>query len=73
VSCTRKGSSKFVKKQDLPRVRKQLRNYERMKLLMQRRIDLTTQWSTLGVIKGLELNLGKNLALSSPLQDESRI
>ena len=38
VSFTRKGksSSKFVKKKDLPAVRKQLKNYERMKLLMDR-------------------------------------
>jgi hypothetical protein len=62
VSCTHKGSSKFVKKQDLPRVRKQLRNYGRMKLLMQRRIDLATQWSTLWSIKEIELNLGEKLS-----------
>ena len=45
VSYTRKGksSSKFVKKEDLPAVRKQLKNYERMKLLMERWIDLATE------------------------------
>ena len=49
VSYTRKGksSSKFVKKEDLPAVRKQLKNYERMKLLMEHWIDLATELSTL--------------------------
>lgn len=49
VSYTRKGKSgsKFVKKKDLPTVRKQLKNYERMKLLMERWIDLATEISTL--------------------------
>ncbi len=38
VSYTRKGksSSKFVKNKDLPVIRKQLKNYARMKLLMDR-------------------------------------
>ncbi len=42
VSFSRKGksSSKFVKKEDLPAIRKQLKNYERMKELMDRWIDL---------------------------------
>ena len=49
VSYTRKGksSSKFVKKENLATVRKQLKNYERMKLLMERWIDLATELSTL--------------------------
>ena len=49
VSFTRKGkgSSKFVRKEDLPAVRKQLKNYERMKLLMDRWIDLSTELSNL--------------------------
>ena len=49
VSYPRKGksSSKFVKKEDLPAVRKQLKNYERMKLLMEHWIDLATELSTL--------------------------
>ena len=49
VSYTRKGksSSKFVKKKDLPAIRKQLKNYERMKLLMDRWIDLSTELSNL--------------------------
>lgn len=53
VSYTRKGksSTKFVKKEDLPEVRKQLKNYERMKLLMERWIDLATELSTLRLIK----------------------
>jgi hypothetical protein len=49
VSFTRKGKSrtKFVKKEDLPAVRRQLKNYERMKLLMDRWIDLATELSNL--------------------------
>lgn len=49
VSYTRKGKSgsKFVKAKDLPMVRKQLKNYEKMKLLMDRWIDLATELSTL--------------------------
>jgi hypothetical protein len=49
VSYTRKGksSTKFVKQKDLPAVRKQLKNYERMKLLADRWIDLATELSTL--------------------------
>jgi uncharacterized protein DUF6788 len=53
VSYTRKGksSTKFVKQKDLPAVRKQLKNYERMKLLMDRWIDLATELSTLRLNK----------------------
>ena len=53
VSYTRKGKSgsKFVKTKDLPRVRKQLKNYERMKLLVDRWIDLATEMSTLRLIE----------------------
>jgi len=53
VSFTRKGksSSKFVKKEDLPAVRKQLKNYERMKLLMDRWIELATELSILRLVK----------------------
>ncbi len=53
VSYTRKGksSSKFVKEKDLPTVRKQLKNYERMKLLMERWIDLATELSTVRLTK----------------------
>ena len=49
ISYTRKGKSgsKFVKKEDLPEVRRQLKNYERMKLLTQRWIDLSMELSTL--------------------------
>ena len=49
VSYTRKGksSSNVVKKEDLPTVRKQLKNYERMRLMMERWIDLATELSTL--------------------------
>ena len=53
VSYTRKGKSgsKFVKKKDLPKVRKQLKNYQRMKLLMERWVDLATEISTLRLTK----------------------
>ena len=53
VSYTRKGksSTKFVKQKDLPAVRKQLKNYERMKLLTDLWIDLATELSTLRLNK----------------------
>ena len=53
VSFTRKGksSSKFVKKKDLTAIRKQLKNYERMKLLMDRWIDLAIELSNLRLTK----------------------
>jgi hypothetical protein len=53
VSFTRKGksSTKFVKQKDLPAVRKQLKNYERMKLLTERWIDLAMELSTLRLTK----------------------
>lgn len=49
VSFSRKGksSTKFVKKEDLPTIRKQLKNYERMKELVDRWIDLATELSNL--------------------------
>ncbi len=49
VSFSRKGksSSKFVKKEDLPAIRKQLKNYERMKELVDRWVDLATELSNL--------------------------
>ena len=53
VSYTRKGksSTKFVKKEDLPVVRKQLKNYQRMKLLMEKWIDLAMELSILRLAK----------------------
>ena len=47
VSFTRKGksSSKFVRKEDLAAVRRELKNYEVMKMLMDRWIDLATELS----------------------------
>jgi len=49
VSFSRKGksSSKFIRKEDLPAIRKQLKNYEKMKTLMDRWIDLATELSNL--------------------------
>ena len=56
VSYTRKGknSTKFVKKEDLPTVRKQLKNYERMKLLTERWIELAMELSILRLVKKTE-------------------
>jgi hypothetical protein len=53
ISYTRKGksSTKFVKQKDLPAVREQLENYARMKLLMERWIDLATELSALRLNK----------------------
>ena len=53
VSYTRKGksSSRFVKQKDLPAVREQLENYERMKLLIDQWIDLATELSALRLSK----------------------
>jgi len=49
VSFTRKGksSSKFVRKEDLPAMRRELKNYETMKDLVDRWIDLATELSNL--------------------------
>jgi hypothetical protein len=49
VSFTRKGksSSKFVRKEDLPAIRKELKNYESMKLLVDTWIELATELSNL--------------------------
>ena len=49
VSFTRKGksSSKFVRKEDLNTVRRELKNYEEMKTLVDRWIEIATELSTL--------------------------
>ena len=49
VSFTRKGksSSKFVRKEDLAAVRRELKNYEVMKTLVDRWIEIATELSTL--------------------------
>jgi hypothetical protein len=54
VSFSRKGrsSTKFVKPEDVPTIREQLQNYERMKQLVDQWIDLSTELSN--------LRLGKN-------------
>jgi hypothetical protein len=51
LSFTRKGrdSTKFVRKEDLPDIRKQLKNYERMTLLLDQWIDLATELSILRI------------------------
>ena len=53
ISYTRKGksSTRFVRKEDLPNVRRQLKNYLRMKTLVERWIDLATELSTLRLAK----------------------
>lgn len=52
VSFTRKGksSSKFVRKEDLADVRRELKNYELMKTLVDRWIDLATELSNLRLV-----------------------
>ena len=49
VSFTRKGkhSTKFVKEEDLPAVREQLENYERLKGLVDLWVELSTELSNL--------------------------
>ena len=49
VSFTRKGksSSKFVREEDLNTVRRELKNYEVMKTLMDRWIEMATELSNL--------------------------
>ena len=49
VSFTRKGksSSKFVRKEDLAAVRRELKNYAVMKTMVDRWIDLATELSNL--------------------------
>jgi hypothetical protein len=42
-------SSKFVRKEDLQASRKQLKNYERVKLLVDQWIDLATELSILQI------------------------
>ena len=53
VSFSRKGksSSKFIRKEDLPAIRKQLKNYEKLKTLMDRWIDLATELSNLRLMR----------------------
>lgn len=46
-----KSSTKFVKKEDLATARKQLKNYERMKLLREKWIDLAMELSILRLAK----------------------
>jgi Family of unknown function (DUF6788) len=49
VSFTRKGKSrsKFVRKEDIPAVRRELKNNETMKKLVDRRIDMAIERSNL--------------------------
>ncbi len=53
ISYTRKGksSTRFVRKEDLPNVRRQLKNYQRMKTLVERWVDLASELSTLRLTK----------------------
>jgi hypothetical protein len=53
VSFTRKGksSTKFVRKEDLPAVRHQLKNYEAMKRLVDRWVGLAIELSNLRLTK----------------------
>jgi hypothetical protein len=53
ISYTRKGksSSRFVRKEDLATVRRQLKNYQRLKVLVERWVDLAAQLATLRLSK----------------------
>ena len=53
ISYTRKSksSTKFVAKKDLPEVRRQLKNYARLRLLTDRWIDLATELSNLRIAR----------------------
>lgn len=53
VSYTRKGKSgtRFVRKEDLPSIRQQLKNYARMRALVDRWIELATKLSDLRLAK----------------------
>ncbi|MHC4560133.1 MAG: DUF6788 family protein [Planctomycetota bacterium] len=52
LSFSRKGksSTRFVKKDDVPTVRKQLKNYKLMKKLIDQWIDLAIELSTLRLV-----------------------
>ena len=52
VSFTRKGksSSKFVRREDLNTVRRELKNYEVMKTLVDRWIEMATELSNLRLV-----------------------
>lgn len=54
VSYTRKGksSSRFVRKDELPSVQQQLKNYTLMRDLVERWIDLSTKLSDLRIAEG---------------------
>lgn len=56
ISYTRKSksSSRFVRKEDLPAVRRQLKNYQRLKALVVRWVDLAAELSTLRLSKKSE-------------------
>ena len=66
LSSTRKGgsSTKFIRRQDLPAMRPQLKTYQSMILLVDRRVELATELSTLRLPLGSNLNRTENLALS---------
>ena len=56
VSYTRKAksSTKFVRKKDLPEVCRQIKNYQRIKLLMEKWINLAMELSILRLAKETE-------------------
>lgn len=53
ISYTRKGksSSRFVRKEDLSAVRRQIKNYQRLKALVERWVDLAAELATLRLSK----------------------
>jgi hypothetical protein len=65
VSFTRKGkgSSKFIRKEDLPAIRKQLKNYETIKILVDQWIDLATVLSNLRLSRNRTWSSGELVTL----------
>ena len=49
IAARYRTSSKFARKEDLQAIRKQLKNYERVKLLVDQWIDLATELSILQI------------------------
>ena len=64
----RKGISKFIRKEDLPAIRKQLKNHETMKILVDQGIDLATELSDLRLSKS---NMILQRTCRSPVKDYS--
>jgi hypothetical protein len=60
-----KAAPSSSRKEDLPAIRKQLKNYESLKTLVDRWIDLATELSNLRITQKTNLNRPEKLSLSS--------